>query len=274
MRIFDHPFAFLAAVGRAAIARPLSRGEIATASLLLLAGGTVYCAIYCRVAFYPMHEGGMPLWLSAWWATSALLPWFLAFEAVKRTVPRLPTKGLAIIACLGIAAATAAATMLAHWLANIDIMKMSASHWPSLLANQLQPLVLFALLVGLWTNGRSRDAATEKNGADNYGPLPPLSAIDWIRAAGNYVELKCGERLLIRRMTMREAEAATGSAEFVRIHRSIIVRTGLIEGFSGPGRSRALLTTGETLPVGDSYRRAVERIVPSSHDSALRHSRL
>ena len=91
--------------------------------------------------------------------------------------------------------------------------------------------------------------------------MPPLTSIDWIRAAGNYVELKCGDRLLMRRMTMRSAEAATRSADFVRVHRSIILRRSIIRGFAGRGRSQLLLATGETLPVGDSYRPRVERLI-------------
>ena len=259
----------VAALGRAIVTRPLRRGELGVTLLLLALAGTAYCTIYCRVAFYRMHEGAMPLWLSAWWATTALLPWFLAFEAVKRLMPRLADRRALILACIGIAGATAAATILAQRIANIDIMGLSASRWPSLVANQLQPTVVFALLIGLWASGRSRHSAAAADAGSQSASLPALTNIEWIRAAGNYIELKCGDRLLIRRMTMRSAEAATRAADFVRIHRSIIVRRRLIRGFAGSDRSQVLLTTGETMPIGDSYRLAVERIVTSSHDLAL-----
>jgi DNA-binding LytR/AlgR family response regulator len=258
----------ITSLGRAVIARPLNRGEVAAATFILFVGGTIYCAIYCRIAFYPMHAGGMPLWLSAWWAATSLLPWLAAFELVKRLPAQVSPTWVRMVVSLGIAVLAAALTITAYWLTDIEMMKMSATNWPRLLASQLQPAVVFALVVSLRAAYR-RDGATA-NTDSHSDVLPALGQIDWIRAAGNYVELKCGDRLLIRRMTMRSAEAATQSADFVRIHRSLIVRKPLIRGFAGTGRSRVLLATGETLPVGDSYRPAVERLVPSSQDSSLR----
>jgi DNA-binding LytR/AlgR family response regulator len=236
-------------------------------AIVLQIGGTVYCAAYCRLAYYPMHAGAMPLWLSAWWAATSLLPWLCAFEAVKRLAPRIASRLLLIAACVAIGLATAGFTVAAYWLTDIEMMKMSASHWPMLLATQMQPFFLFVCAVALWYYSTNVPGRAEEPDVDTEA-LPSLSAIDWIRAAGNYVELKCGERLLIRRMTMRDAEAATRSADFIRIHRSIIVRRSLISGFSS--RSQLRLATGEVMPVGDSYRASVERIVTSSQDSALR----
>lgn len=260
----------VAALGRAVVSRPLERAELVEAAALLVVAGTAYCAAYCRIAFYPMHAGGMPLWLSAWWATTSLLPWLAAFEAVKRLLPRIGGIAMKIAAFVAIAGGAAGLTALAYWLGDIEIMKVSATHWQMLVASQLQPTVVFALLVAVWAT-RSGDNPAQAGVADDHNEaLPALADIDWIRAAGNYVEFKCGERLLIRRMTMRSAEAATRSADFVRIHRSLIVRKPLIRGFAGSGRSRVLLANGETLPVGDSYRPTVERLVPSSQDSSLR----
>lgn len=257
----------ITSLGRTAIRQPLNGRELALAALILQLGGTAYCAAYCRLAFYPMHAGAMPLWLSAWWAATSLLPWLAAFEAVKRLVPRLASRFAGLAASFAIALTTAGFTVAAYWLTDIEMMKMSASHWPMLLATQMQPIFLFVCVVVLWTHFGSSAPADDEPDADSDA-LPTLSSIDWIRAAGNYVELKCGERLLIRRMTMRDAEAATRSADFIRIHRSIIVRRSLISGFSS--RSQLRLATGEVMPVGDSYRASVERIVTSSQDSALR----
>ena len=270
----DQLYAKASGLAGAAVTRPLARLEFVHAAAALFIGGTIYCAIYCRVAFYPMHEGDMPLWLSAWWAATALLPWFVAFEAMKRIVPTLHDRRFAFGACAIIAALTATATISLHRLANIEIMGMSPHHWPSLIANQLQPTVLFILLVCLWAYNRGRAGSPAEVLVEAGEELPPIDTIQWIRAAGNYVEVKCGERLIMRRMTMRRAEQATPSADFVRIHRSVIVRRQLIEGFDRSRRSSVVLTTGEALPVGDSYRRSVERIVPSSPDLSLQHIHL
>lgn len=249
-------------LARASIRRPLSIGELSVELALMLVLGTAYCAIYCRIAFYPMHEGSMPLWLSAWWAATCLLPWLVAFEVVKRLAPRAPSRLARIAGFLLIAAITAALTVTAQRVSDVDMMGMGKAVWPTVLANQMLPILLFAALVVLRSMGHSGDSAARPGSELSLEPLPALSSIEWIRAAGNYVEVKCGERLLIRRMTMRMAEEATRSADFIRIHRSVIVRKRAIVAFVGPRRSRVSLSSGEVMPVGDSYRPAVERLVP------------
>lgn len=53
--------------------------------------------------------------------------------------------------------------------------------------------------------------------------------IDWIAAAGDYVELHCGERSHLLHETMSSMEQKLSPQEFLRIHRSRIVRLELIE---------------------------------------------
>ena len=257
------------ALGRATMRRPLDMGELLAALSLSLVLGTAYCAAYCRIAFYPMHEGGMPVWLSLWWAATCLAPWLLAFEAVKRLAPLVSGRLGRFTGFIAIAGATAALTIAAQRVGDVDMMGMGHAKLSTLVANQMLPILLFAALVGLWLAASRGTASVETDANQNAETLPSLGSIDWIRSAGNYVEVKCGDRLLIRRMTMRSAEEATKTADFVRIHRSIILRKDLIAGFAGSSRSRVALTTGEVLPVGDSYRPSVERLVPSSLGPSL-----
>jgi len=58
--------------------------------------------------------------------------------------------------------------------------------------------------------------------------IEPL-AIHWIEAAGNYVELHTQEETYMLRGTMKAIETRLGDVEFVRIHRSTIVRRDLIQ---------------------------------------------
>ena len=256
-------------LGHAALQRPLNARELAAAIVLLLLLGTLYCAAYCRIAFYPMHQGSMPLWLSAWWAATCLVPWLLAFEALKRLAPHTQGQVARLGTFIVVAGGTAAFTIAANKFGSVNMMGMAHSTWLNLIANQMLPILLFAAMVGLWRAAARSLTSADGDSKWDTETLPSLSTIDWIRSAGNYVEVKCGDRLLIRRMTMRSAEEATKTADFVRIHRSIILRKDLIAGFAGSGRSRIALTTGEVLPVGDSYRPAVERLVPSSLGPAL-----
>jgi DNA-binding LytR/AlgR family response regulator len=51
-----------------------------------------------------------------------------------------------------------------------------------------------------------------------------LTEILWIEAAGNYVELHRGASPILHRASLTEMERRLGEANFVRIHRSRLVR--------------------------------------------------
>jgi two-component system, LytTR family, response regulator len=60
--------------------------------------------------------------------------------------------------------------------------------------------------------------------AGNRLVLVRVDEIDWIEAASNYVQLHVGERTYTHRETMTGLEARLDPAQFLRVHRSIIVR--------------------------------------------------
>lgn len=53
--------------------------------------------------------------------------------------------------------------------------------------------------------------------------LVRISEVDWIGAAGNYVELHCGEKTHLVRGTLQDLESRLDPDLFVRIHRSTMV---------------------------------------------------
>jgi len=53
--------------------------------------------------------------------------------------------------------------------------------------------------------------------------------IQWVEAAGNYVELHTQEETYMLRGTMKSIDTRLGDVEFVRIHRSTILRRNLIQ---------------------------------------------
>jgi DNA-binding LytR/AlgR family response regulator len=80
--------------------------------------------------------------------------------------------------------------------------------------------------------------------------------IDWLEAAGNYVNLHANGRVYPLRETMAAMEARLGAQGFLRVHRSVIVnmdRVAEIEPFD-TGDARARLTSGEIVPVSRRYR--------------------
>lgn len=56
----------------------------------------------------------------------------------------------------------------------------------------------------------------------------PIAAIEWAAAAGNYVEIAWGTRVLLHRSTLASLAERLGP-DFVRIHRSRIVRRAAVE---------------------------------------------
>jgi DNA-binding LytR/AlgR family response regulator len=87
----------------------------------------------------------------------------------------------------------------------------------------------------------------------------PAELIEWVEAARDYVLLRTSTRSYILRATMAEIEQQLGSANFLRIHRSIIVRRDLIERVERTGRGalRLVLRDGARLGAGPSYAEAV-----------------
>jgi DNA-binding LytR/AlgR family response regulator len=87
----------------------------------------------------------------------------------------------------------------------------------------------------------------------------PADLIEWVEAARDYVLLRTSTRSYILRATMAEIENQLGSANFLRIHRSLIVRRNLVDRVERTGRGalRLVLRDGARLGVGPSYVDAV-----------------
>ncbi|MDG1857844.1 MAG: LytTR family DNA-binding domain-containing protein [Emcibacteraceae bacterium] len=75
-------------------------------------------------------------------------------------------------------------------------------------------------------NSEEERIMVSKSGVFKF--IEPLS-VDWVEAAGNYVELHVGNDTYMLRATMKEISKRLGSNEFARVHRSTIVRRNFIE---------------------------------------------
>lgn len=84
--------------------------------------------------------------------------------------------------------------------------------------------------------------------------------IQWVEAAGNYVELHVGAETYMLRSTMKEIEKRLGSDEFARIHRSTIIRKNLITGINPAlnGDKIVTLEGGEDFRFSRRYRQNLE----------------
>jgi hypothetical protein len=95
-------------------------------------------------------------------------------------------------------------------------------------------LIVYAALVALYVLWRLLGARAAPTQAAGAGILEvrdgarrhfvPLAEVEWVEAAGNYVELHRPQASLLHRASLSEMERRLTDAGFVRIHRSRLVR--------------------------------------------------
>jgi two-component system, LytTR family, response regulator len=91
----------------------------------------------------------------------------------------------------------------------------------------------------------------------------PVARIEWIDAERDYVRLHAGGRAYMLRDTMQRLEERLDPSTFARIHRSVIVQIGRVEGIrkTATGALRAVMSSGAELPIGRRHAGFVERLV-------------
>jgi two-component system LytT family response regulator len=92
--------------------------------------------------------------------------------------------------------------------------------------------------------------------------LVKCAEIDWIEAAGDYVNLHAGKRALLMREKISQLETEIGPHGFARIHRSTIVNLDRIAEMRAldNGEYRVLLRDGTELKLSRSYRAVLDRL--------------
>jgi len=87
-----------------------------------------------------------------------------------------------------------------------------------------------------------------------------LEKIDWIKSAGNYVEVYVGGNCHLLRETMQSIEKRLQSHSFARSHRQIIVNLDRVKEirYQGQGNAQILLRDGMSLPLSRRYRRSFD----------------
>ena len=223
-------------------------------ALLVLAGGGLYCSLYNGLQGVPES----PLTGVGWTAIN-LLPWLGAFELCKRVVQdpagsRAAERSRIALILLAAAFISLALDLAGRPVANLD---------PNLLAFEAlrrapaAALVLLLLLLASMLRRKESAAPAGAAGPEAADRLPLLPRqIEWIKAAGNYLEFRtAGGGVTLRRMTMAEAEALLAREGFVRIHRSALVnRDKVVRLAHGKIADEVKLVDGTWLKVGGAYR--------------------
>ena len=188
----------------------------------------LYCLGYTALAGRPETIAG-----SFGWAIVNVLPWVPALEFAKRT-RRWDGVSLAL-----------AAGLLTSILLGILLQDASGSIWFEAWRRLPALAAVVAIALALrWTNRRANSASQD--------PLPLLPGqIDWVRAAGNYVELRSGGRTIVHRSSISATERDLAEHGFIRIHRSILVRRDRIARIRPQD---VVLVDGTQLKIGKRYR--------------------
>lgn len=93
-------------------------------------------------------------------------------------------------------------------------------------------------------------------------PLP-VTEVDWIEAAENYVTLHCGADTYLYRSPLADLAAQLDPARFLRIHRSVVVQIDRVRALtpSPSGDFVVELTTGTRLRLSRTYRAGLDRLL-------------
>lgn len=203
---------------------------LAAVALATCSAIALYCLAYSALAGTPESVGQ-----AFGWAVSNVLPWLLAFEGGKRS--QRPASVLLVLA-----AAFLVSLLLGMALAG------SATAIGFEAVRRLPGLFVTAGLIALVRFMASRQPTPT---AENIGlPLAP-EQIEWVKAAGNYIEIRAAGRTLIQRSSLATAERELLDHGFVRIHRSMLVRRN---GIARVRPNDVVLEDGTSLKTGKRYR--------------------
>lgn len=249
------------------------------------AGLSLAAAAYCLAHGLVIDdELNLPRTLA--WAVASTFPWVCAWEGLKRLDMR-PARSLQPLfstALLIAALAVAAALDLA-----LDVFYAADTDSLAQTVYRLLPIP-FGIVVVRWLL-RSAKPARAGTGSPaeslresqierildvptRHGMLAVRACdIEYVKAAGNYVELVTGDRTLLMRTTLHELSAQLSLVGFVRVHRSLLVNSLHVVAARRGRRGRGFveLRSGAELPVGRQFGDNAAPFVPTAHRSSRQH---
>lgn len=206
--------------------RPLPMPHLVAGVTLAAVLVALYCIAYTTLAGRPDTLAG-----ALGWAVANVCPWLVAIEIGKRAT------GWPLVIGVLAAALIASLTFGYALAASDDALGFEA-------VRRAPALLGAAAIITLLRSGLGHGQIT------NELPLLPRQ-IDWIRAAGNYVELRANGRTIVHRSSIGATEQALTGHGFVRIHRSTLVRR---ERIARVRPQDVIMHDGTHLKVGNRYR--------------------
>ncbi|RJF90374.1 LytTR family DNA-binding domain-containing protein [Sphingomonas cavernae] len=212
--------------------RPLAWDRAALVALALMFGVALYC-----LAYNALSGASESLLDGLTWAAINILPFYVAFEALKRT-DNARDKALCLLGAI-------AASLLLQGM----VHGLEAPWFQFIRRLPAAALVLFLSLLAPALAVRIGQRHPAPDSPDAL-PLAP-DEIDWVAAAGNYVEFHRAGRAILHRASLASVDALLSPHGFIRIHRSRLVARHMI------ARCRptdVVLRDGTSLKTGARYR--------------------
>ena len=230
------------------------------------AGLSFAAAAYC-LAHGLLIEDDINLPRTLAWAVVSTFPWLCAWEGLKRLSAR-PTQPLRSL----LSATVLIATLVVCAALEYALAKVYSADADSLaqIVYRLLPIP-FGIVVVRWLLRPAKPARAEPGEAERprQSQVEPVldvptrrgvlavraCDIEYVKAAGNYVELITGDRTLLMRTTLQDLNAQLGAAGFVQVHRSLLVNPLHVVATRRGARGRRLvaLRSGAELPVGRQF---------------------
>ncbi|QTD55388.1 LytR/AlgR family response regulator transcription factor [Parasphingorhabdus cellanae] len=216
--------------------RPLTAAQALLVAFALTLVSSLYCVIYTTLA-----GRGEPLIDGIIWAALNIVPWLICFEAAKRLRSWSVRLGIVVIFAAGM-------SYLDSIFFDSDVVFELTRRLPG-------AAIIVGMLALSWVLKRfvSDRAMAKKLVSSNELPLL-IDQIDWVMAAGNYVELHGSGKPILHRMSISAMESLLSAHDFVRIHRSVLVRRRNIQDLTG---NIVTLNNGLTFKTGNRYRSAL-----------------
>jgi hypothetical protein len=214
------------------------------------AGLSFAAATYCLIHGFVIDvEMNLPRTLV--WAVVSTLPWLCAWEALRWLDKRTPQSLQYLLSAGVLIAALAVCVALEYALGARALAEI---------VYQLLPIP-FGIAVVRWLMRPSQPAPV--SAADPVFTVPTRQGtiavracdIEYIKAAGNYVELVTGERTLLMRATLQDLCDQLTAVGFVRVHRSLLVNPLHVVATRRAPRGRRIveLRSGAELPIGRQF---------------------
>ena len=220
------------------------------------AGLSLAAAAYCLIHGLVIDvELNLPRTLA--WAVTSTLPWLSAWEGLKWVDRRRGQSLQPVLSAAVLIAALVVCVALEYALAAVYAVDTDSL---AQIVYRLLPIP-FGIAVVRWLMRpakpvRASPAAPVLNVPTRQGTLAVRACdIEYIKAAGNYVELITGDRTLLMRTTLQELSDQLAPVGFRRVHRSLLVNPlHVVATRRGPrGRRIVELRSGAQLPVGRQF---------------------